>query len=71
MSKGGLKNDVVSIAVRPRPIRKRRERLLVKLCGGEEKRFSKVKELHPSSPEMKNSHCPLMIYLRFKTMAPN
>lgn len=34
--KGGLKNDVMSVAVRLRPVGNRRERLLVKLCGGDE-----------------------------------
>lgn len=31
--RGRLKDDVVSVAVRPRPVGERRERLLVKLCG--------------------------------------
>lgn len=32
-----LKNDVMSVAVRPRPVCERRERLLEKICGGGEK----------------------------------
>lgn len=35
--KGGLKNDVMSVAVRPRPVRNRWERLLEKLCEGGKK----------------------------------
>lgn len=51
-----LKNDVMSVAVRPRPVRKRRERLLVKFCGRgwkKKKRFGYVSKLHPSSPGIK------------------
>lgn len=33
-----LKNDVMSVAVRPRPVGERRERLLEKICGGGEKK---------------------------------
>lgn len=47
------------VAVRPRPVRNRRERLLVKFCGGEEKRFGCVSTLHPSRPEGKTQ--PLLI----------
>lgn len=54
ISKRRLKNDVMSIAVRPRPVRERRERLLEKFCGrGMKKRFDYVSELNSSSPEIK------------------
>lgn len=53
--KGGLRNDVVSIAVRPRPVGDRRERFLVKLCGGKEKRFGCVSTQRPWRPEIQVS----------------
>lgn len=65
ISKGVLKNDVMSVTVRPWPIREWRERLLVKLCGGEDKRFVKLISGFPLISEKKNSHCALMVYLRF------
>lgn len=53
--KGGLRNDVVSVAVRPRPVGDGRERLLVKLCGGKEKRFGCVSAQRPRRPEIQIS----------------
>ncbi len=40
ISKGRLKNDVMSVAVRARSVRYWRERLLVKICRGDGKKGS-------------------------------
>lgn len=59
--KGGLKNDVMSVAVRPRPVRNRWERLLEKVCG----RGKKVDGVNkPWGPEIKTTARSIRIQVR-------
>lgn len=63
ISKGRLKNDVMSVAVRPWPVRNRRERLLVKFCGGDKGKKRSTTLVNYIHRALKYKHWQLEIYL--------
>lgn len=70
VSEGALRDDILRVTVRSRPVGERRERFLVKLCERQEKIFDWVTKLHPSRSHRRHGDGVVMMWRENELVQP-